>query len=526
MKHIIYAALGLFAFVSCHEKMEIVSPENNSDDNRIENTHVISMDEALADLEAFMKDSDTKATDNRSVCSVKPIKLNGYHTKGLSDDYTNVPILYVAQFEGEQGFAVLAADDRIEEKILAITDGGSISTQVFDRVISIMKSGRYEFEEYPKSGPAFFTTPETGDELFINPNATSFYDEEQNDTYVGNFLFDDTGAVLEDGSPYLPEKKDSLPDTPELIASYMCLAYACNELDKYIETKSARDHGLVIIDDCPDKAKTQYPIDNPTGSVTRATSYSNWIVAKQVNPILSKYSSWHQWSPFNDLNPRKRKFAFVGPIRKALAGCFPLAISKIMTHFRRPASITYNGYTVDWAELQKTYNSAVGKNSAAALLKLISSGCNSLYFYGGTFTFPGEATSFMRFAGYNNAKSVNYSFGEVTKMTNDGKPLIIYSIPGINIFKSHAWNIDGYKIKERTKTTREYINGKLNKTTNTTEKTNMVHCDFGWSGKCNGYYVSGVFKLNDPGIEYDRSWDTGKSDNYNNYIHLVTYDLN
>lgn len=81
-------------FVSCHEKMEIFSPENNSDDNRIENTHVVSIEEALANLEAFMKDPDTKAADNRSVCSVKPVKLNGHYTKGLSDGSVEDPILY------------------------------------------------------------------------------------------------------------------------------------------------------------------------------------------------------------------------------------------------------------------------------------------------------------------------------------------------------------------------------------------------------------------------------------------------
>ena len=524
MKHIIYAALGLFAFVSCHE-VEIDTPENNSATKTSEITYAISKEEALANLEAFMDDADTKVS-KRTVREIVPIKYQTYGTKAKKD--FNKDLIYVAQFEDEQGFAVLAADKRIEEKVIAITDEGAISTDIFDKAVILLNSSKYIFKDYPGDGPGFFKTPEGGEELFINPNTVSLYDAEKNDTYVGNFLLDDTGATLEDGSPYLPGGNDSsIPAAPELIASYMCVAYATNEIEEYISTKAARFHEPTLIDDCPDKAREQDPIkDNDRETFTYTTSYSNWSVKKQVSPILVKYSGWHQSSPFNDFYPTRRKYLIFGAKRNAPAGCFPLAISKIMTHFKRPGSVTYNGNTVDWTELQKTYNSTVGKKSAAALLRLISSGCNSLYFYAGTFTFPGEATSFMRFVGYNNAKSVNYSFGEVTKMTNDGKPLIIYSIPGIDITSSHAWNIDGYKIKERTKTTREYKNGRLNKTTNTTETTNMVHCDFGWSGSCNGYYVSGVFKLNDPRIEYDRSWDTGDSENYNHYIHLVTYDLN
>lgn len=108
-------------------------------------------------------------------------------------------------------------------------------------------------------------------------------------------------------------------------------------------------------------------------------------------------------------------------------------------------------------------------------------------------------------------------------MIDNGCPLIIYAIPGINIFKSHSWNIDGYKVKSRTVTTKTYIGNTLNSETQTTNTCRMVHCDFGWKGLCNGYYVSGIFKLNSGDVEYDNPHLGTKDTKYNKHIRIITY---
>lgn len=51
----------------------------------------------------------------------------------------------------------------------------------------------------------------------------------------------------------------------------------------------------------------------------------------------------------------------------------------------------------------------------------------------------------------------------------------------------------------------------------------MVHCDFGWSGKCNGYYVSGIFKIDDPNVERDPDVVFNKDTNYYKLIKVITY---
>lgn len=329
---------------------------------------------------------------------------------------------------------------------------------------------------------------------------------------------DDIGAEDENGNPIEQIQPNiELASTPELVSSSLCVSYAINEI---------REHErLEYFQPVQDDMIIGGGSGGGSSSTPRTeTSTSIWSVKESVSPILSKFVGWHQRSPFNDLYPKKRKYIIFGTKRNAPAGCFPLAIAKILTHFEYPNRYTYNGYTVNWAELKNSYNSTVGKQSAAHLLKGISSGCDSWYFYAGTFTFPSEATSYMRFIGLNNAHSYNYSFDRVTGMIDKGCPLIIYSVPGINVFKSHSWNIDGYKIKERTITTKTYIGNTLQDTKTKTETCKMVHCDFGWDGKCNGYYVSGVFKLNDSNIEHDPGTSYGGDTNYNNLLKVITYD--
>lgn len=66
---------------------------------------------------------------------------------------------------------------------------------------------------------------------------------------------------------------------------------------------------------------------------------------------------------------------------------------------------------------------------------------------------------------------------------------------------------------------------KLVRTDYYTSTHNMVHCDFGWGGLHNGYYTSGVFRLNDQDARYDHpEFDNTRKIHYNNYKRILSYD--
>lgn len=465
--------------------------------------HAISMEEALLSLQKFLDDTSEEATTRaaaRKIGDVFAVKYEKVATRAaLSEDFDCENLLYVANFENERGFAVLAADDRIENEILAVTEKGSLSNKDMDSAMeSLFCEERPVVKGYPLTGDGFFTVDEYPGELFMNPNTVSLYVPEENDTLVGNFDETDDEDVTR-----------ANPDSPEGLRGRMvgalCLAYT---IDHIID-----DDGRIIGG------------GGGGGSSTRTETLESWATEKFTPSLLATYKYWKQSSPFNDLCPERRKFVLLGDKKKAAAGCFPLAISKIMTHFENPNRFTYNGYTVDWAQLKTNFNSTVGLKSAAALLRGVGVSCDSWYFYQGTFTFPNKATSYMRFIGYNNAHSRNYSFSRVTEMIDKGCPLIIYGVPGINIFNSHAWNIDGYKVKVKTTTTRTYVGNSLQNETTRTESLQMVHCDFGWEGAYNGYYVSGVFDSRDSRTEFDsNAYNQSKKRKYNTLMKVITYD--
>lgn len=501
MKKHLYAVLGILLMASCQEKDDLSSVVCVNEKTSNENQFAISEEEALANLEAFLagsEEAETRGLSVKSVSSIVPVKYNMAMTKAGGSDVNCENLLYVANFEQEQGYAILAADNRIGDKVIAVADSGCMSDATIYTAAELMNSERVIYEGYPTTGPGFFTLPETGDELFMNPNTVSLYDADEDDTYVGNFDENDDTDTPTKG---VQGKNIS---TPEFISGSLCVGYAVNEL---VEFGKGKDNFTPVTGD---------------GLEREVTTRSAWTVANHVEPILSLYKDWRQGEPFNDLCPIRRKYLLFGTKRRAPVGCFPLAISKIMAHFEHPGNFMYNGYEVNWKELKRSCDTGIGGQSAAALLRSIGVNCHSLYFYGGTFTFPKKAAAFMRSIGLRNAHCHRYSFDRVKEMLDKDCPLIIYSIPGINVFNSHSWNIDGYKIKERTVKTEVYSGMRLKETKTRKETCKMVHCDFGWRGKCNGYYVSGVFKLNDPNVEHDSGWYEG-STHYNNLLKVITY---
>ena len=128
-------------------------------------------------------------------------KYNMAMTKAGGSDVNCENLLYVANFEQEQGYAILAADNRIGDKVIAVADSGCMSDATIYTAAELMNSERVIYEGYPTTGPGFFTLPETGDELFMNPNTVSLYDADEDDTYVGNFdENDDTDTPTKGGT--------------------------------------------------------------------------------------------------------------------------------------------------------------------------------------------------------------------------------------------------------------------------------------------------------------------------------------
>lgn len=112
---------------SIEDRPEIKTPESN--------THNVTVEEALANLNSALElinGGGTKATIGGEVSSIKLITTADFpQTKALDGQDEFEQLLYVVDFEDNQGFAVLGADDRFVP-VLAITEQGSSPANIVD----------------------------------------------------------------------------------------------------------------------------------------------------------------------------------------------------------------------------------------------------------------------------------------------------------------------------------------------------------------------------------------------------------
>lgn len=89
--------------------------------------------------------------------------------------------------------------------------------------------------------------------------------------------------------------------------------------------------------------------------------------------------------------------------------------------------------------------------------------------------------------GYTCGSLSDYSFSKVAGSLNNMQPVYMCGKNTVNS-KGHAWVVDGYRIQYDTHAYYAADDLRLLDRTRTPEK-NYVHCNWGWDGYCNGYYL-------------------------------------
>ena len=203
-----------------------------------------------------------------------------------------------------------------------------------------------------------------------------------------------------------------------------------------------------------------------------------WRVVRQVGSLMHpNITSWRQWYPFNTAAPMR------GPVwNRGLApvGCVPLALAQIITHNAHPQTTTWNGRTASWFDKQRfaSWNSSTTNTglTIAQMLRVIGSDVNALYTRNWTFALPFYAERFLNRIGYRSVNLRRYYYEDgILAMIRNNRPVFVAAVSGV--VNGHAWVIDGYMIRERGLHTQQ----------------TLVHCVWGWGGRGNGWYESGIF---------------------------------
>lgn len=343
---------------SIEERPEIETTESNP--------HNVTVEEAMSNLNSALElinGGGTKATIGGKVSSVKLITAADFpSTKALDGQDEFEQLLYVVDFEDNQGYAVLGADDRFVP-VLVITEQGSAPQKIVAP---------------PSANP--------GDRPTEGLTIEQLYCEEDGDYYLGS---------------------DSL------ILSTLISDYLTKTMAKIINPPGADTGGGNGNGEDPTN-----PGDNPPAG---GTTYTN--IPAMLNTKWHQYAPFNDKVSKTDMNGNRRPIGCttIAAIQIlaydqdiSLSGKFGISNSTWDEIENCETGITSN-------PLLNNDISALAQKAADGIgVKY------NFLFSGGTFATPAAVTKYLKSIGYTKAKKhLGYSLSKITEMLKFNRPVFI-----------------------------------------------------------------------------------------------------
>lgn len=499
----VFAALSL---ASC-QREPAVQPITEAD-KTIPSYHV-PREKALAELNSFLADVDANNTTRggkiRHIKDVTPILGDKFqNATRVSEDEAAAAIdtlLYLVNFEDEEGYAVLSAADFLAP-IIAVMDQGNIDSSMMESI------------------------------------AGTIWDFEDDDCCIG--FYEDELAEEEADTTDLPIIGD--PIYPPLIGGG--LLSQSNEITRTTESTTAVNHSLKFVlrtinDYCEFKLIDH---NNPAGSGDNSggntggvsgdngsgdnsgdesgdnggsTSPQDWVTISQVQPMLQ--TNWHQAAPFNFFCPEREGgiSAYEG---RAPVGCPAIALGQVIAYHRFPSQV--GDVTLLWDYISYPLyddEQLIFKqwHIAKFLYELGDKFIEQDYYFDKSGASMRRVRIAMERLGFRNvSKNCGYRENDIMAHLNTQRPFIIGASSPKNARigqkkGGHTWVIDGYIKRQRSN-----------------QVEIMMHCNMGNGGTADGYYHSGIFNTTTATDENENLLYDADDDKYNfcRYYRNINYD--
>jgi putative pyrogenic exotoxin B len=372
-------------------------------------------------------------------------------------------LLYIVDFENNAGCAVLAADRRIKDKILAIIESGSFNNMDSTMFPPTYKQGMYADSELMKG--------------------FSLYNADVDDYYVaGEF------------SPL----------------------YFCDNFAKYCLTQCDDPDPSTIPPSDPHESIKYVVGEWQTKEKIAPMLTTVWHQNSPFNdnaPMLN-WAFWQKW--------KKRSPAGCFPIAIAQIIAYHEMMSECNGYKLNWKSIKKNLYVNNKPDEEGA--SYEDKRAVAYLLQFLSISCRAKHTPDFTFVFPHNARKTMEFVYGNAATHCSYDNGVVYNMLKNKKPALVCAIS--KIVDGHAWVVDGYLHRAQPVICIRNCDGKERRDT-TYRDQYLVHCNWGWKGLCNGYYSQGIFNLKNGAVAVEKNNGESENDksnnNFNWFLRVISY---
>jgi hypothetical protein len=264
-------------------------------------------------------------------------------------------------------------------------------------------------------------------------------------------------------------------------------------------------------------------------SVTYSTAYQSSVngvyvriqefVDEYPGEALTKNTNWAQNAPYFDVI----KSIYGQPY---LTGCVATAIGQIMAYHKWPRNCTgtisnsymetsftaftdpytnntrsFSGITYNWNKMQATTNAAnlgtvltvaetkEAKTEIGVLMAEIGGKVAMQYGIALSGASGGNVPGALNQMGYNSSGLTTYNLNLVKASIDSEKPVYV-AVSDVNGYGRHAWVIDDYRthIRMAFAIQSSYIDGPLLGF----QLSNLMRCNLGWRGSCNGWYESDV----------------------------------
>ena len=359
---------------------------------------IIPIKDALHSLDLFLSEKNlpqTKSGEIRSYNSVSTYYGEGLTTRADNETSSGeLPMAYIVNFENNEGFAVLGANEAMPD-ILAVTENGHINP----------------------------STLQVGG----NENANNNVDR--------RMLFNDMdNSEIEEFNQSVVITTDSL-------------YYSAEDEDYYSGTSGVDHLATALIRQGIGSSYNQYFLEDFTENPDLDNESGRYA---SRSPMLSY--SWSQGHPYNSYCKRG-----ASKQKEAYTGCSTTAMAMIVAYNEFPQTLIINDTRIDYSGIKSGETAFVlndtHQNQIALLMGGIYSKVKKVTTSGFTLITPKQIQKCLKEFKYSNVSRICGSsltssmLSGISKMLSYSKPVFISAIPkGIDNWKfGHSWVIDGAK---------------------------------------------------------------------------------
>ncbi|MBO7243245.1 MAG: C10 family peptidase [Alistipes sp.] len=267
----------------------------------------------------------------------------------------------------------------------------------------------------------------------------------------------------------------------------------------------------------------------------RTDIYDNIQTIEYLTYIMPMIpTKWNQTHPYNIKFPMKT--ASNGVSYRPFAGCASVAIGQLLAYLQPTSTVVINGRSHSYSVIAQCniHNDFLSNSYLVDKLGYylydLAEEMDATYTDTGTSIATSQSAQMLRKAGLPWVQLIGLDEDIIYYMLENGKPVPIRAENTEG--SGHIWLIDGrlhYLIKVYKVTlvddeivSKEFLHSYLN---------DYVHCNFGWGGRCDGYYNYNIYSLpsglgSEPEYgDIDVGYDAGYDIVYNSEFMIIRYNL-